>query len=44
MIKTALDDIPTPPSAKLLGWRLLDARPKDGWLKRKLQPYETVNP
>ena len=33
MIKTALDDIPTPPSAKLLGWRLLDARPKDGWLK-----------
>jgi uncharacterized protein (TIGR00369 family) len=33
MIKTALDDIPTPPSAKLLGWRLLDARPNDGWLK-----------
>jgi uncharacterized protein (TIGR00369 family) len=33
MIKTALDDIPTPPSAKLLGWRLLDARPTDGWLK-----------
>ena len=33
MIRTALDDIPTPPSAKLLGWRLLDARPKDGWLK-----------
>lgn len=33
MIKTALDDIPTPPSAKLLGWRLLDARPRDGWLK-----------
>jgi len=33
MIKTALDDIPTPPCAKLLGWRLLDARPTDGWLK-----------
>jgi uncharacterized protein (TIGR00369 family) len=33
MIRTALDDIPTPPSAKLLGWRLLDARPKNGWLK-----------
>src|SRR6202008_1476550 len=33
MIKTARDHIPTPPSAKLLGWRLLDARPKDGWLK-----------
>jgi uncharacterized protein (TIGR00369 family) len=33
MLKTALNDIPTPPSAKLLGWRLLDARPWDGWLK-----------
>jgi uncharacterized protein (TIGR00369 family) len=33
MIKTVLDDFPTPPSAKLLGWRLLDARPWDGWLK-----------
>jgi uncharacterized protein (TIGR00369 family) len=33
MIKTALDDIPMPPSAKLLGFRLLDARPKDGWIK-----------
>jgi uncharacterized protein (TIGR00369 family) len=33
MLKSALDDIPAPPSAKLLGWRLLDARPWDGWLK-----------
>jgi uncharacterized protein (TIGR00369 family) len=33
MLKTALDDIPAPPSAKLLGWRLLDARPYKGWLK-----------
>ena len=33
MLKTILDDIPAPPSAKLLGWRLLDARPWDGWLK-----------
>ena len=33
MIKTALDDFPMPPSAKLLGWRLLDSRPWDGWLK-----------
>jgi uncharacterized protein (TIGR00369 family) len=32
MLKTALDDIPVPPSAKLLGWRLLDARPERGWL------------
>jgi uncharacterized protein (TIGR00369 family) len=33
MLKTALDDLPMPPSAKLLGWRLLDARPWEGWLK-----------
>ena len=33
MLNTALDDIPAPPSAKLLGWRLLDARPDRGWLK-----------
>jgi uncharacterized protein (TIGR00369 family) len=33
MIKTALDGFPMPPSAKLLGWRLLDARPWDGWIK-----------
>jgi len=33
MFRTALDDIPAPPSAKLLGWRLLDARPDRGWLK-----------
>ncbi len=33
MLKTAIDDIPMPPCAKLLGWRLLDARPWDGRLK-----------
>ena len=33
MLKTALNDIPASPSARLLGWRLLDARPWDGWLK-----------
>jgi uncharacterized protein (TIGR00369 family) len=33
MIKTALDDITMPAVAKLLGWRLLDARPEEGWLK-----------
>ena len=33
MLKTVLDDIPAAPSAKLLGWRLLDARPWEGWLK-----------
>jgi uncharacterized protein (TIGR00369 family) len=33
MIATALDNIPMPPVAKLLGWRLVDARPQDGWIK-----------
>ena len=33
MIKTALDGFTPPPSAQLLGWHLLDARPSDGWLK-----------
>jgi uncharacterized protein (TIGR00369 family) len=33
MIKTALDQMTPPPSAKLLGWHMLDARPSDGWLK-----------
>jgi uncharacterized protein (TIGR00369 family) len=33
MIKTALDGLRPPPSATLLGWHLLDARPGDGWLK-----------
>jgi uncharacterized protein (TIGR00369 family) len=33
MISTALDRIEAPPSAKLLGWHLLDARPKDGWIR-----------
>lgn len=33
MVKTALDNLAVPPSAKLLGWHLLDARPKEGWIK-----------
>jgi uncharacterized protein (TIGR00369 family) len=33
MIKTALDGIAMPPVARLLGWRVLDARPEQGWLK-----------
>jgi uncharacterized protein (TIGR00369 family) len=33
MIRTALDDLVAPPSSKLLGWHLLDARPKDGWIR-----------
>src|SRR6267154_5668012 len=33
MIATALDHFTTPPSSKLLGWHLLDARPKEGWIR-----------
>jgi uncharacterized protein (TIGR00369 family) len=33
MIATALDDFTAPPSSKLLGWHLIDARPRDGWIR-----------
>jgi uncharacterized protein (TIGR00369 family) len=33
MIATALDHLAPPPSSKLLGWHLIDARPGDGWVR-----------
>jgi uncharacterized protein (TIGR00369 family) len=33
MIATALDHLTAPPSSKLLGWHLIDARPAEGWIK-----------
>ena len=33
MTKSALDRMTPPPSAQLLGWRMLDARPSEGWLR-----------
>ncbi len=33
MISTALDNFTAPPSSRLLGWHLLDARPGDGWVR-----------
>jgi uncharacterized protein (TIGR00369 family) len=33
MIATALDHFTAPPSSKLLGWHLLDARPNEGWIR-----------
>ena len=33
MIKPALDDLTVPPAAQLLGWRLLDTLPQEGWIK-----------
>jgi len=33
MVATALDNLAAPPSSRLLGWQLLDARPGDGWIR-----------
>ena len=33
MVSTALDNLSPPPSSKLLGWHLLDARPQEGWIR-----------
>jgi uncharacterized protein (TIGR00369 family) len=33
MVSTALDGIPAPPCAVLLGWRLVDAKPDEGWVR-----------
>jgi uncharacterized protein (TIGR00369 family) len=33
MIATALDRLDVPPCSRLLGWRLLDARPEQGWVR-----------
>ena len=32
MIATALDHLAAPPSSKLLGWRVLDVKPAEGWI------------
>ena len=33
MIATALDRLTPPPSSRLLGWHVLDARPVEGWIR-----------
>src|SRR5258705_10472196 len=33
MISTALDQLAVPPSSTLLGWHLIDARPREGWVR-----------
>src|SRR5919205_4394920 len=33
MIATALDRLTPPPSSRLLGWHVLDARPAEGWIR-----------
>ena len=32
-VSTALDGLPRPPCAELLGWHVLDASPRDGWIR-----------
>ena len=32
-VATLFDDLPMPPCPKLLGWRVIDARPADGWIR-----------
>jgi uncharacterized protein (TIGR00369 family) len=44
-VATALDNFPTPPCARLLGWHVLDARPADGWIRIGfLARQEFLNP
>jgi len=42
---TALDGLPAPPCARLLGWQMLAARPKEGWIKVGFDArWEFTNP
>lgn len=34
---TALDGLPRPPCAELLGWEIVDARPADGWIRVRFE-------
>jgi uncharacterized protein (TIGR00369 family) len=36
-VSTALDGLPRPPCAELLGWEVLDARPDDGWIRIRFE-------
>jgi len=40
MPTTALDGIPAPPCAQLLGWHLIDAKPEQGWVRIGFQGKE----
>ena len=44
-VRTALDDLPRPPCAELLGWELVEARPADGWVRMRFEGRrEFTNP
>ena len=36
-VATALDHLPRPPCAELLGWEVVDARPADGWIRIRFE-------
>jgi len=36
-VPTALDHLPRPPCADLLGWEVVDARPADGWIRIRFE-------
>ena len=44
-VPTALDGLPRPPCAELLGWEVVEARPADGWIRIRFEARpEFVNP
>lgn len=44
-VPTALDGLPRPPCAELLGWEVIEARPADGWIRVRFEGRpEFVNP
>jgi uncharacterized protein (TIGR00369 family) len=36
-VATALDSIPRPPCAELLGWEMVHARPTEGWVRIRFE-------
>ena len=44
-VPTALDGLPRPPCAELLGWEVVEARPADGWIRVRFEGRpEFLNP
>ncbi|OHB31796.1 MAG: phenylacetic acid degradation protein [Phenylobacterium sp. RIFCSPHIGHO2_01_FULL_69_31] len=44
-VPTALDGLPRPPCAELLGWEVVEVRPADGWIRLRFEGRpEFVNP
>jgi uncharacterized protein (TIGR00369 family) len=44
-VSTVFDGLARPPCAELLGWRVVDARPADGWIRIRFEARpEFTNP